>query len=607
MLATGETTLEVSLDDPRAPVSRRFRAARLPAQYRPAPVGEDPQAWSDELLSHAAGGPPGVARALARLTADPQAQVESADLTNALDMIHRRGDCADFEALGLLQLWHRAGDQRWEPGLRDQVRSALTGFKYWIDQPGLDAMCYFTENHQMVWHTAELLVGEALPDAEFSNSGWTGRQHARHGAEKALAWMRRKLAGGFSEFDSNAYLAIDTLALTSIVELAEDVELRQLAEALLDKMLLTLACNSFRGVHGAAHGRTYTTTLRSGRFEETAPIMWVLWGTGALNSALLPAVVLAGARRYRVPPLVRAVATRPGSSWAGRQVYRGRLSSRLDLLERPYGSDMRVWRTPDVMLSSVQDYRSGLPGLQEHVWGVTLSPEAQIFATHPGAAAHGPSARPNAWAGQRVLPRVRQHRDTALVVHRIPEGDPVGSTHLWFPLPHLDEHRTAGPWLAGRVGDGYVGVATRDGFRPVRSGDEAGQRWFPAGPGTSYVVTVGSGETDGDFDAFVARLSQSPPRFSSDTAGDPFVSWRTRTGVLLELGWSTAFLVDGRCEDLDQHGRLQDPPHLDNPACTLHFADERMVAEWEGERLEVDLRAGRRCVPNSGAGTEGTA
>jgi hypothetical protein len=601
MLVTGETSVEVSIDDPRAPVSRIFQAAQLPQDYRPAPSGEDPQEWGEELLRHAANGPAGVARALARLASDTAATVEADELANALDMVRRRGDCADFEALGLVQLWHRAGEQGWAPGQREEVRAALTGFKYWIDQPGLDAMCYFTENHQMVWHTAELLAGEALPEDKFANSGWSGRQHAEHGGEMAEAWMRRKLAGGFSEFDSNAYLAIDTLALTSIVELAEEPRLRQLAEALLDKMLLTLASNSFHGVHGAAHGRTYTTTLRSGRFEETAPIMRVLWGTGSLNSALLPAVVLAAAHRYRVPPLVRAVATQPGASWYGRQVYRGRLNGRLDLLERPYGSDLRVWRTADVMLSSVQDYRSGLPGLQEHAWGATLSPEAQIFATHPGAAVHGPSARPNAWAGQCVLPRVRQHRDTLLVLHRLPDDDPSARTHLWFPVPHLDEYRSVGPWLAGRVGKGYVGVATQQGLRPVESGDEAWQRWLPVGSGTAYVVTVGSHETDGDFDAFVAQLSESMPRFSSDAAGDPSVSWTTRDGERLELGWSTPFLVDRRCQDLDSDGRLQDPPHLDNPACTLQFDDDTLVAEWEGERLEIDLRAGMRCVPPSRA------
>jgi hypothetical protein len=76
----------------------------------------------------------------------------------------------------------------------------------------------------------------------------------------ALEWLKRKLEGGFSEYDSNAYLAIDTLALVSLIEYSPNKEIRQYSEALLDKLMLSLASNSWRGIHGAAHGRSYTTT-----------------------------------------------------------------------------------------------------------------------------------------------------------------------------------------------------------------------------------------------------------------------------------------------------------------------------------------------------------
>ncbi|HEX2174301.1 MAG TPA: hypothetical protein VHG70_00195, partial [Nocardioidaceae bacterium] len=171
MLGTGETSVTVFVDDPRAPVSRLLRAASLPEDYRPTPVGDDPQAWLAELLRHATREAHGVARALATVTTDPDERVHASDLASALHLVLERGDCADFEAVGLLNLWHRVDASRWEEGLREEVRRALIGFKYWIDQPGLDAMCYFTENHQMVWHTAEMLAGEAFADDVFPNSG----------------------------------------------------------------------------------------------------------------------------------------------------------------------------------------------------------------------------------------------------------------------------------------------------------------------------------------------------------------------------------------------------------------------------------------------------
>ncbi|MEU0971136.1 hypothetical protein ABZ357_39130 [Streptomyces sp. NPDC005917] len=600
MLDTGENVLRITADDPLSPVFRVARVATLPPQRRAEPAG-DPTVWRAELLRHVSRATPGAARALARQTLDPEVPLDQADLDGPLAMLADRADCADFEAVSLVHLWHRVPGTNWQPGQREAVHHALTGFKYWIDQPGLDAMCYFTENHQFVWHTAELLAGELFPDEEFTNTSWTGRRHAEHAQALAEEWMRRKLTDGFSEFDSNAYLAIDTLALVSLVEFAASDGLRRLAEALLDKVLLTLACNSWHGVHGAAHGRSYTPTLRSSRFEETAPVMWLLWGVGSLNSAVLPATALATAEHYRVPPVIPAIAGEPPQEWKGRQVYRGGYRLHHDLLSRPYDSDLRIWRTPDAMLSSVQDYRAGLPGLQEHIWGATLGSEVQVFATHPAADTISSSARPNAWAGQRILPRARQHRDTVLVLHRLP--DDTATTHLWFPAELFDEWREYGCWLAGRVGDGYVAVAAEGGFRPDTTGDEARQAWTPVGDGRAYVATVGRRTVDGSFAEFTDTLAT--PDFGRDRHGDPQVAWTARDGRRLHLAWSGAFTVDGALPDPEPS-----TPHLDNPACRQEFGAGELRASWRDAELVLDLGTGRRVAPASGipqARTEGDA
>ncbi len=335
----GEISLDVRLDDDATPVSRRVSAARLPRAHRTGADG-GPEQWRAEVLEHVAGRRGTTAAALVR------GHVDTDDLQTALTRISTRGDCADFEVLGLIHLWHGLPGPGWPVGLRGQVADALTGMKYWITQPGLDAMCWFTENHQLVWHVAQRLAGAAWPDRRFGVDGRLGAEHAAEGRDRAAAWIRRKLDGGFSEFDSNAYLAIDALALVSLVEFDADDELRAAAEALLDKTLLSLATNSWRGVHGAAHGRSYVRTLRSSRFEETAPILWLLAGVGALNDAVLPVAALACARTYRVPQIVRRLAGAEPTQWWGRQVYRGDYAFERDLLDRPYGSDLRVWRTP---------------------------------------------------------------------------------------------------------------------------------------------------------------------------------------------------------------------------------------------------------------------
>jgi hypothetical protein len=581
MLAAAAMSLKVSVEDDRAPVHRTFPVAVLPPRYRGQPVGA-PADWRREVLEHAAAA----GNALAAF-ASSGAGVSDAGVAVALRMLAERADCADFEAVGLMHLWHRVPAGAWAAGLRDRVREALLGFKYWIDQPGLDAMCYFTENHQLVWHTAETLAGEAFPDATFTNTGWSGAKHAEHGRALAREWIERRLAGGFSEFDSNAYLAIDTLALVSLAEFCTDPELAELAAGLADRVLFSLAANSWRGIHGAAHGRSYVPTLRSSRLEETAPIMWLCFGVGALNDAVLPVTALATARRYAVPEAIRAVAAHSGEHWWGRQSYRGTYRFAHDLLERPYGSDAVVHRTPDVMLASVQDYRVGLPGLQEHIWGATLGPETQVFVTQPPNASTSPSSRPNAWAGNRVLPRVRQLGGVVLALYTIPGDDPAGLPHAWFPIAHLDEWAVRDEWIAGRVGDGYVALATAGGARPVESGPDAWQELLPAGDGTAWVCVVGRRATDGDFGRFLQSLPA--PRFEPGR-----VRFTPPGGPELELARTGPFTVDGRPADLDADGRPQTWPQVDNPACVLRHGDPEMLIALDGVEHRIDLRRGRR-------------
>ncbi|MGI5282179.1 hypothetical protein ACQEVF_02500 [Nonomuraea polychroma] len=569
MLSTGETVLRISLDG--SPVFREFPVAVLPREYRSAPEG-DPATWRAEFLRHAATMEGTSAAELVRVVEDPSYVVTG--LERALWMIDNRADCADFEAVGLAHLWHRA--HAWEAGLRERVREAMLGFKYWIDQPGLDAMCYFTENHQLVWHTAELLWGAALSDETFSGTGWTGAQHAAHGREMAAEWMRRKLAGGFSEFDSNAYLAIDLLALVSLVEFAEDDEIRTLAAGVADRVLFSLAANSWRGIHGCAHGRSYVSTLRSSRLEETAPIMWLFFGTGALNDAVLPAAALATARRYRMPEVIRQAANDLPDRWWGRQSYRGTYRFAHDLLSRPYGSDVTVFKTPDVMLSCANDYRPGLPGLQEHIWGATLGPETQVFVTHAPNSSTSPSARPNAWAGNRILPRARQHEGTVLALYRIPGDDVMGYTHAWFPIAEFDEWIQQGVWTVGRKGAGYVALATEGGAEPVTTGPDAWQELRPRGPGTAWICTVGR-HAD-----FIPSLTE--PRFIRDG-----VAFTTPEGDELNLTWHGPFTVNGRPADLAPDGTIAEVPQLDNPYARLGFGDTTLSI---GSHV-IDLQKGR--------------
>lgn len=595
MLSSGESIVEVGVDDPRCPQTVRMRVAVVPPLSAER-ASNDKAYWRDEVLRHVAGygegsiREPGVAGLLARYALDSTTTVRAEDLQSSLHRILTRGDCADFEVVSLLLAWHWIPEDRWPAQLRQEVAEAIVGMKYWITQPGLDAMCYFTENHQFVWHVAEILAGETFPDAVFPVDGRTGSEHAAEARSQAAGWLTRKLRGGFSEFDSNAYLAIDSYALCALVEIGKDAALITAARTLLDKVLVTLASNSWRGTHGAAHGRSYVHTLRSSRFEETSPILRLIAGVGTLNDAVLPVTALALARNYAIPDVVRELAGHEPEEWWGRQVYKGNLAFERDLLDRPYRSDLRVWRTPDVMLSSVQDYRAGLPGLQEHIWGATLGRELQVFVTHPANSDTGSSARPNAWAGHRILPRVHQHRNALIHLQRFTTTDPVRTTHLWLPVAQTDEYIRQGEWIAARRGDGYVAIATPGGVRPVLEGETAWQEWLPADGGAAWITVVGRNSTDGDFREWAERLAASQILWHPRGSADPGVRFERADEPSMEVTFETAFLLDGVPVGIVD-GVPEHEPHLDNPAVRLEFGDARAEVTWNGATLAIEMAA----------------
>jgi hypothetical protein len=354
-----------------------------------------------------------------------------------------------------------------------------------------------------------------------------------------------------------------------------------MATAALDKALFQLAAGSWHGVHGSAHGRSYAQALLDPRREETSPIQRLLWGRGTLNGALLPSVVLAEATVYRVPEAIAAVATADVAGWWGRHRQAGTFEPDLDLRSGEWESASVVWRTPDGMLASVQDHRPGRLGRQEHVWGATIGSAVHVFANHPANASLSPSARPNFWAGNRVLPRVRQHRDALIALYRLPQDDPLGFTHAWFPTAAMQEWLQHGPWLAGRVDDGYVAIASDSPLEVLERGPNAANEVRPRGPGAVWLCQLGRRAEHGTLDDFVRRLA------TPQIAGG-HVRYDTPAGKRLELGWDHEWLVDSRPEPLESF------PHVDCPAAEAALGDRRFEISWSGHTHVLDLGNARR-------------
>jgi hypothetical protein len=272
-----------------------------------------------------------------------------------------------------------------------------------------------------------------------------------------------------------------------------------------------------------------------------------------------------------------------------------------------------TYRTPDYMLSCAQDYRPGYGGDQQHIWQATLGEDAVCFTTHPARIA---GVTPNYWAGSGQLPRAAQIKNVLFCIynlHNMPAlyvPTKLFYTHAWLPRDRFDEVIEQGGWIFARKGEGYLALHSQypyywkhetthrqvdvrvrekqelaDYVRTRGSAEDVGREIIVPGKHNIWICELGRREVDGEFAAFVARISGADLRFDGlDVAYDsPSVG-------KLAFGWETPFRQNGRLVEL--HGY----PRYENPYMRAAFATEKIDVVLGEERLRLNWGTGERII-----------
>jgi hypothetical protein len=223
--------------------------------------------------------------------------------------LDNREDCADFFLHGILWILYKYGDHPGiNPVLLSRMRESVLNFKYWPDEGGEDGLCTWTENHMILFSSAAYLAGQRYPSEIFPNSGWRGRDQMDRHRNRILRWLDFRFRTGFWEFLSNVYYEQDLTALLSLIEWCEDEEIARRAAMVADTLCLDMALNSYQGVFGSAHGRSYEAYQKWGHREETTAIQWLLFGQGDKKNRGMASTLLALSDQYRVPKVIYQIA-----------------------------------------------------------------------------------------------------------------------------------------------------------------------------------------------------------------------------------------------------------------------------------------------------------
>lgn len=224
-------------------------------------------------------------------------------------------DTSDFDILYFVNLLYGYEDQLPAETVA-AIDDALLGYEYWYTEPTpdgvIDEKYYWSENHRIIFHTIEYLVGQRHPDETFRNDGKTGAEHMAHAREKIVQWFDEKAELGFTEWHSDVYYQKDVTPLLTLVEWVEDDdELTTTAAMLLDLVLFDVALHLHDGNLGSTHGRSYMKDKSKASDQDVFGLAKLLFDDTDqpyTSRSDAGATLLARSQRYRMPDVIRRVA-----------------------------------------------------------------------------------------------------------------------------------------------------------------------------------------------------------------------------------------------------------------------------------------------------------
>ncbi len=620
----------------------------------------------------------------------PDVPPATASLGESMEELYTLQDTADFHANYLLRLlylygvtphhlraqgapWRTIGrfgrDINFSVHTEAGIRANLLDFKYWMDEPyyadddggaalrqwratraaqqkKLDPkksapassdddsykteMTFWSENHQVLFATAEYLAGQLWPGKIFRPgnhfrkegkdktrpSDVLGSQRMERAKPRLLRWLGDRLRFGFSEWNSPGYYDEDVTALLNLADFCLDDEIQTRACMVLDLLIFDLARFTHRGSFGVTAGRCYFEAKNCGYQQSVGDLIELLFGTRDgiyLEDSSNTAGAFASTRRYKVPDVLVAIGQDKDAKFIDRtrasinlgeasdynlgyesdadiffwwsrngyfpkQVIAASLkravsyhlmktSPFVDVFPKLVGiasigtvlehgltlgidqttsdenlakladagsvvtegavlsrANLYTYRSPDVTLSSVQNFHPGQISFQIQCCQATLSPSASVWTTYPAAddmlKLSGKHDGPNWWTGSVVAPRVIQKNNAAIIGYKPKDFQLVlfgHRTHAWFPKAAFDEgsviqrsancNRDESLWTFGKAGDGYVGLFSAQKPEWTTGGPWADKELLAAGARNFFILQVGSAAEFGSYGKFVDQVS----------------------------------------------------------------------------------------------------
>lgn len=458
---------------------------------------------------------------LARFYTGHQTENDMKELDTTLNQIARRMDCADFMTCALIRF---IKNYEVAPETQKKIKETMLGFRYWMDEEGMDGMCFWSENHSLMFFQTAYFFGQMYPNDIFVRSGRTGQEMYIRAERLLKEWLEDLCESGYDEFNSGVYSPITFAALLNIVDYASE-ELAALATKACDMLIQVMALHTFDKVVISPQGRVYRSALYPGSqslqslvhyVEPDAPYVYCEWLSALATST------------YKFPQETKTWMDTTGSfsyttsnavidvCKTGDYIMTSVQSPRRDGGSRSWTFDMSEEKRENYIYTKslnecfhgTMQFEPGTLGYQQHLWYAALDRDLVVFANHPGGSCEDlPETRPGYWYGNGITPAIKQVDNTLGLIYQLPKSHPIDFIHLFWNENGFSETMTQGSWLFGRKNSGYIGVwcsQEMSDFDDVLFNCE--KRTY--GSEIAYVVVCGSESEDGSFESFMQHCSK---------------------------------------------------------------------------------------------------
>ncbi len=524
-----------------------------------------------ELLRHAVSLDDGLFSEIAKMTLGWWTRINPKKLVAAADGVanYEEDHLARLTALlGMVERYHQHDEFPTE--IRQQLDDRITAFPFREQDYAENTGKALGDTDKLLLAACELLAGQLYPDRSFTSSRQTGQWHRQRAEDAVLPWLQQAATAGFIDQSSHSLAQILT-ALSHLIDLADTEEIWDLVAIVIDKVLVTLSLDSFQGVYGAGQIATNgVAVVPDGHVSPLAGVARLMWGIGAWNQHLAAPVSMCSCQGYQQPPLIAALATEPDPAgmWASER----QPVAIENADDPPQTLHKAIYRTPDYLLCSAQDFQPGQRSQGGQSWQATLGAGATVFVNHPAAGDLDQAGRGGFWRSG-LLPRVAQHRDLLIALYALPESDPSGFTRAYFPTFAFDEHQLGKEWAFAAKGDAYIALGCSEPLELVQEGPAAYRELRATGHNVAWLCQMGR---KADYDSFANfRKRVLAARFTYDRLS---LSYRQLQGDTVTFDWNSALVVNGEAQ------QLQSANHYEGPNCVTDSWPASQMVVVHGEQ-----------------------